>query len=70
MVTYFYFFITLYKCMSMVKEKNLKLSFEENSLRGREILKRQPPTTYEEALKQIERLKKNSKVGNSAKKNR
>lgn len=56
--------------MSMVKEKNLKLSFEENSLRGREILKRQPPTTYEEALKQIERLKKNSKVGNSAKKNR
>ena len=56
--------------MLMEIKKKLELSFEEYSRKGREIIARQTPTTYEAALKQIERLKKNSKVGNSFKKNR
>ena len=54
----------------MIPEKNLKISFDELSLRGKKILEQQPPVTYEQAFAQVQRLKKNSKVNQSSKKGR
>jgi hypothetical protein len=56
------------KCSPMIPEKNLKISFEESSLKGKEIIARQPVTTYAQALAQVKRLKETSKVSSSLKK--
>lgn len=39
----------------------MKMTFQEMALRGREILDRQEPVTFEQAKEQVERLRKNSK---------
>lgn len=54
----------------MIPEKNLKISLEELSLRAQKILEQQPPVTYEQAVAQVQRLKKNSKINQSLKKGR
>jgi len=41
---------------------NYKISFEEMSKLGKEILKKQKPVSLEEAKEQVKRLKENSKV--------
>lgn len=46
----------------MIPKENLIISFEEAAIRGKEIIARQPPVTYEQALAQVERLKKTSNV--------
>ena len=51
----------------MTPEKNLKISFTEMSLRGKEIIARQSETSYEEARAQVQRLRKTSKVSQSLK---
>ena len=45
-----------------MSKSNWEISFEELSLRNRRILARQSETTFAQALAQVERLKKNSKV--------
>ncbi len=50
--------------------KNWSISFEELSLRARKILAQQSGTTYAQALAQVERLRKTSKVRQSLKKSR
>ena len=52
----------------MIPEKNLKISFEELSLRGKKIIAQQPEISYAQALEQVQRLKKNSKVNQLSKK--
>ena len=54
----------------MIPEVYLKISFTELSLRGEKILAQQSEITYAEALAQVQRLKKISKVKPSQKKNR
>ena len=54
----------------MKSGKNFKISFEELSSRGREIIAQQSEISLLKALEQIELLKKNSKVGQSSKKGR
>jgi len=49
-------------------KKNYKISLEQLSLKGRELLAKQSETSYAKALAQIQLLKKNSKVGQSSKK--
>jgi len=39
----------------------MKLTFQEMALRGKELLDKQKPVTFEQAKAQVERLKKNSK---------
>lgn len=52
----------------MKPEKDFNISFEENARRGLEIIAKQPPVTYEQALEQVNRLRENSKVKESDKK--
>jgi len=52
----------------MSPKKNYKISLEELSLKGRDLLAKQSETSYAKALAQIQLLKKNSKVGQSSKK--
>jgi hypothetical protein len=47
-----------------------RISLEELSLKGREIIAQQSETSYAKALAQIQLLKANSKVGQSSKKGR
>jgi len=54
----------------MKSEKNFKMSFKELAEKGQKILAQQPPITLEKALAQVQRLKANSKVGQSSKKSR
>ncbi|SDC31160.1 hypothetical protein SAMN04487894_1022 [Niabella drilacis] len=53
----------------MKSATNFKISLEELSLRNRKIIARQSETSYAQALKQVQQLKANSKVGQSLKKN-
>ncbi len=54
----------------MKQNGNLKISFEEASLRGFRIIAQQSATSYVQALAQVQRLKESSKVNPSLKKNR
>jgi len=54
----------------MIPDAKLKVSFEEMSLRGKQIIASQSEITYAIALEQVQRLKKISKVTPSSKKNR
>jgi len=54
----------------MKSEKNFKMSFKELAEKGQKILAQQSPITLEKALAQVQRLKANSKVGQSSKKSR
>jgi len=54
----------------MKSEKNFKMSFKELAEKGQKILAQQSPITLEKALAQVQRLKANSKVGQSSKKRR
>jgi hypothetical protein len=47
---------------------NYKVSFEEMAERGKKILENQKPVTLEEAKKQVEDIKKASKVKEEKKK--
>ena len=51
----------------MIPEKNLKISLEELSLRERKIIAQQPEISYAQALEQVQRLKKISKVNQLSK---
>ncbi len=44
------------------------MTFEERAAAGKEILAKQPHVTYEQALKQVNRLKKQSTVKEEFKK--
>jgi len=48
----------------------MKVSFEEMSLRGKLIIAQQSEIHYADALQQVQRLKKISKVTHSLKKSR
>lgn len=52
----------------MIQDKKLRMSFSEMSLRKKQILAEQSATSYQEALEQVQRLKKNSKVQQPSKK--
>jgi hypothetical protein len=52
----------------MTPAQNWKISFAELSLRARKVLELQSGISYEDALKQVQRLKQTSKVSNAAKK--
>jgi hypothetical protein len=54
----------------MKSAKNFKISFEELSSRGSRIIAQQSEISFAEALEQIQRLKANSKIGQSLKKSR
>ena len=58
------------KCLTMIPEKNLKISLEELSLKGQRIIARQSEISYVQALEQVQRLKKISKVNQELKKSR
>ena len=45
-----------------MSESNWEILFEKLSMRNRKILAQQSETTFAQALAQVERLKKNSKV--------
>jgi hypothetical protein len=49
----------------MKSAKNFKISLEEMSLKGKKIIAQQSEISFTEALEQIQRLKANSKVGQS-----
>jgi hypothetical protein len=65
-----YLFLLLPKGMPMIPAKKLKISFEELAIRGARVLSQQTEITYEEALLQVQRLKKNSVVSQRLKKSR
>jgi len=46
----------------MQEKISYQISFQERSLRAKEILSQQPATTLQEALKQVQRLKETSRV--------
>ncbi len=52
----------------MAKKKKLHISFTEMSLKGSRILSQQSEISYAQAIQQVERLKKTSKVSSSLKK--
>jgi uncharacterized protein YfeS len=52
----------------MKQEENYKISFAENSRRGRQIIAQQPVITYEQALAQIQMLKQASIIDHKLKK--
>ncbi len=54
----------------MIPDKELKISLKELSLKGARIIALQSEIHYAEALKQVQRLKRTSKVKQSLKKNR
>ena len=54
----------------MIPEANLRISFTELSLRGQRIIAQQSEISYVDALAQVQRLKKISKVKQSQKKSR
>ena len=54
----------------MAPKKNYKISLEELSMKGRELLAKQSETSYAKALAQIQLLKTSLKVGQSSKKSR
>ncbi len=54
----------------MKQNGNLKISFEEASLKGIRIIAQQSATSYVKALAQVQLLKETSKVSSSLKKNR
>ena len=54
----------------MIPDSKLKISFQELSLKGAEIIARQPEINYDFALQQVQRLKQNSKVKAVIKKSR
>ena len=57
-----------YQCWKMEKENKLHISFAELSLRGSKILSQQSAISYAQAIQQVERLKKTSKVSSLLKK--
>lgn len=54
----------------MIPDGKLKISFQDMALRGAEVLAKQPKITFEQAVEQAQRLKKNSKVNSSMKKSK
>ncbi len=54
----------------MIQEKNWKISLEELSLRGKQIIAQQPAITYVQALAQVQQLKKTSSISQKSKKSR
>lgn len=54
----------------MIPERKLKISFHEMAEKGARILAKRPKTTFEEAYKQVQRLKQASKVNSASKKSR
>jgi hypothetical protein len=54
----------------MIPEKDLKISLKELSLRGQKIIAQLPETSYAQALEQVQRLKKISKVNPELKRSR
>jgi len=54
----------------MASEKNFKISLEENSRRGAQILAQRSGISFAKALAQVQLLKANSKVKQSSKKSR
>jgi len=54
----------------MIPDSKLKISFQDMALRGAEVLAKQPKITFEQAVEQAQRLKKNSKVNSSMKKSK
>jgi uncharacterized protein YfeS len=52
----------------MKQEENYKISFAENSRRGKQIISQQPVITYEQALAQIQMLKQASIIDHKLKK--
>lgn len=54
----------------MIPDAKLKISFQELSLKGAQIIAQQSEISYASALQQVLRLKQNSKVTQSLKKNR
>ena len=53
-----------------IPKRKLRISFTEASLMGAGIIAQQSATSYAEAIAQVQRLKKISKVTYSLKKNR
>lgn len=51
----------------MIPEKKLKISLQELSLRGYQILALQSEISYPQALQQVQRLKQITKVNQSSK---
>lgn len=58
------------KISTMKSGKNFKISLEEMSSKGKMIIAQQSEISFAKALAQIQLLKENSKVAQSAKKNR
>lgn len=54
----------------MIPSNKLRISLKELSLRGRAIIAQQPEIIYANAIQQVMRLKKTSKVSQSLKKSR
>ncbi len=54
----------------MLPEKNWSISFGELSLRASRIIAQRSEITYAQALQQVQRLKKTSKVDQLSKKSR
>jgi len=52
----------------MIPGIKLKISLQELSLRGRQIIAQQSGISYVQALQQVQRLRRNSKVTQSSKK--
>jgi hypothetical protein len=53
----------------MKQKENLRISFEEASSKGAQIIAQQSATSYVQALAQVQQLRENSKVSSSSKKN-
>jgi uncharacterized Zn finger protein len=54
----------------MIPEKDLNISLKELSSRGKKIIAQQSEISYAEALEQVQRLRKTSKVNPEQKKSR
>jgi hypothetical protein len=49
----------------MIPDSKLKISFQEMTFWGAEILAKRPKNTFAQAVEQVKRLKENSKVNSS-----
>jgi len=54
----------------MIPEKDLRISLKESSLRGKKIIAKQPEISYAQALEQVPRVRRISKVSPLLKRSR
>lgn len=64
------FFVFLHQMLSHDTRSKIKISLQEMSLKGAQILAQRSEITFAQAFQQAQRLKKTSKVNSLSKKNR